>query len=259
MNRKNVQAELHSAYSEWRETLRLNLENGGDLSSPLLLSVTEDFCNAERRIMVFGQETFGWEWNSNLRKNYPNYPEEWPYEWNVQSMADFIHIKDSVEGLCWGYEQFKFGSFQPQTHSAPFWRAFRQVQSWAGAGVMWSNVAKSDYLDPKGITGRSILAASEELRENLVTQQRDIIIREIEILKPHACIFFSGPYYDPIISGTFPSCVFNQIKPHVIREISHLSDENLPEKSFRTYHPNYLSRSKQWGLIELIKSQIYDS
>ena len=116
---------------------------------------------------------------------------------------------------------------------------------------MWSNVSRCDY------SAQSILQAPEEVREELVTSQKNILLRELEILKPHACVFFSGPYYDPMLSVSFPDCKFLPCASQPVQKLAHLIDSSLPAASFRTYHPNYLNRAAIWNMIELIKSEVY--
>jgi hypothetical protein len=61
-------------------------------------------------------------------------------------------------------------------------------------------------LGPDSARRYSILRASAELRHVLVEQQKALLLAEIAILDPHICIFFTGPNYDSILSGTLENC-----------------------------------------------------
>jgi hypothetical protein len=118
---------------------------------------------------------------------------------------------------------------------------------------MWGNVARADYSDDGG---NSILRAPEEIREALVEQQASLLEAELRILDPHVCLFFTGPYYDPVITGTLSHCEILPCSNFPIRHVAKLIHPKLPEVSIRTYHPNYLSRSKKWDYIEAIRKLV---
>ena len=63
MDYREVQKKLEALYSDWKATLRLSDEEADSLFPPYLLSVTEDYCRADRRVLVYGQETGGWGWD----------------------------------------------------------------------------------------------------------------------------------------------------------------------------------------------------
>src|SRR6185312_13451499 len=101
-------------YTGWKGTLRFSTEEGSNLSPPLLLNVTADYCQAERRVLFFGQETYGWDWDSNLQKNYPLYPNPWPF-CDIRNCSDFLAYPESVKALCRGYKEFKFSVINRKT------------------------------------------------------------------------------------------------------------------------------------------------
>ena len=246
MDRAAAQAKLLKVYHNWKKDLKVSPENASEFSPPLLLGVTEEYCRAQTRVLIIGQETFGWDWTSELRTKYPNYKNDWPFA-DLNSMQDFITNDDAIEALCWGYEQFEFSKPQPIAYRSPFWQAFREVQQWSNVGVMWSNLVRSDY------KGGSFLAAPEELREMFVERQSALLKSEIAILRPDVCLMFTGPYYDPILTATFSECNFGPLNDLPLRQIAKLNHPSLPDRTFRTYHPNYLSRSKHWNYIELMR------
>ncbi len=253
---EQIQKNLVDVYDAWKSGLQFSDQEAAHLSPPLLLSVTDEYCNAERRILLFGQETFGWGWNSSLKAKYPDYPKNWEFS-AMESMADFLQNPDSVENMCWAYQAFSFSKYQKDNYKSPFWKAFREVQAWPGAGVMWSNVSRCDYAG--ATSGNSIFHAPEDLREKLVISQKELLLKELIILKPHVCLFFSGPYYDPILTASFPNCRFSPLGTQPARQLAQIADVSLPLSSFRTYHPNYLNRNQvgKWEFIEVIRSSVY--
>jgi hypothetical protein len=100
---------------------------------------------------------------------------------------------------------------------------------------------------------RSVLEAEEKVRINFVNLQRNTFLDELEILAPHVCIFFTGPYYDEIINSTFSGIEYEPVKGIPERELAALHHPKLPS-TFRTYHPNYLWRSRKKRYIDVIRS-----
>lgn len=251
MNQQVVQSKLEQLYRQWKTTIQVDKDEVGNLSPPLLLHVTEEYCRAPRRVLVFGQETHGWEWNSDLQLTYPGYPNPWPFR-DIYSCGDFIENPDSIEALCWAYREFKFGARQPSLGRTPFWQAFKEVSAWLSVGTMWSNVVRMDY-DAKG-PGRSIWNAPEPVRNALITQQAKILVDEIAVLEPQVSLFFSGPHYDDFIREMLPGVQFAACADAPVREVARLIHAALPCASFRTYHPAFLSRGNRWSYIEAIRA-----
>lgn len=246
MDRDQVQQQLMSAYQKWKACFQVEGLTLGDFSPPLLLAVTEDYCRASKKIIVYGQQTAGWSWTDLSEKNWPDYPN-WPFS-NQYSLSDFLSKGESIEALCWAYSEFSFAKYQPSSRNSPFWQAFREIQHWAGAGVMWSNLVRVDYKDG------SIFNADPQSREALLSQQVSVMLDELKALNPNMCIFFTGPDYDPVLRTVFRELGFKQIDATPSLELARIAHADLPLNSYRTYHPNYLSQSKKWSYIDLIRS-----
>ncbi len=261
MDQKTLQARLEALYADWKATLKFTNEEANSLGSPLLLHVTKDYCLAERRVLLLGQETYGWQWDNKIqdKTTHPRwtYPHPWKFR-DIYSCGDFQTNADSIEALCWGYREFKFGAHQPNLRNTPFWRAFKEVQNWPEAGVMWSNVVRMDYSPPDGKhSSLSIWRAAQGLRGSLLSQQASLVRDEFAILDPHICLFFSGPHYDSFIKTIFPGCEFLACGETPKRELARLVHSALPRASFRTYHPRFLSQGNLWHYIEAIQAFIY--
>jgi hypothetical protein len=203
-----------------------------------------------------------WAGNSRLgllqqeQVSFLRYPLGWPNDDDIWTMQDFIEdVKcDSVEVLCRGYEAFDFGRLYGKGLLFP---AFREVQGWPQSGVLWGNLTRCAYIDPDSTRKYSILRAPSELRDVLVQQQKALLLAEISILDPHICIFFTGPNYDSILSGTFENCKFIACDGYKERQLARLAHPVLPAMSYRTYHPSSLNRQGLWGYIDAIRDLAY--
>ena len=247
MNGEEMNQRLQEAYADWKRSLQFAADDAAQLSPPLLLSVPPGYIEADRRILFFGQETFGWGWTRNLRKDYPKYEVDYPYT-DISNLKDFIANDDAVEALCWAYRAFDFAKYQPVNHRSLFWQAFREVQGWRDAGLISSNLSRFDY------QGGSVDKTPEALRTYLAKCQCELIAKELEILQPHVCLFFTGSRNDNFLSGVFPDCTFTQIVDEIPKgQLARIGHPRLPASSFRTGHPTTLSVDKHWDFIEQIR------
>ncbi|MCP3441984.1 hypothetical protein [Bradyrhizobium sp. CCGUVB14] len=242
-----IQERLVEHYEKWKSEFNRGSLVCKDFSPPLLIAATSSYASARAPTLIFGQETFGWSWNGDLRRQFPVYSNDYEFE-NQNSLEDFLTKPDAVKALCWGYEQFALG--ETQSMRTPFWRAFRRI-SQAG-NALWSNVAKCDY------QGGSILQLNPSHRSYFFEQQASLVRGEIEVLSPKVVILFTGPYYDDFLRGIFPGLVFEPALDSGTA-VSKLSHPTLPAETFRTYHPNYLSRSGKLQYIEAFASIVKQS
>ena len=237
MNGQEMQRRLELAYADWKRSLHFEEPTALQLSPPLLLSVPPVYTNAKRRILFCGQETYGWDWTSNQRTN--------------RTMQDFLANPDAVEALCCGYRQFDFAKPHPKSWTSPFWRAFREVQDWPDAGLIWNNLSRCDYL------GGSVLTARKEVQTCLSECQRELLLRELAILQPQVCLFVTGPNYDNLLSEVFPGCRLSEVANDIpVRQLARIQHSRLPASSFRTYHPNYLSRGRHWHFLARLRELV---
>lgn len=167
------------------------------------------------RLLVVGQETRGWE--------------QWPAV--------------SPESIIEKYKSFDLGRGY---WFSPFWQAAHRLHrlintSGPERGFVWSNLVKISQRKKR--PERTIENKSCGL---------ELLQKELEILKPDAVVFFTGPKYDERLKTTFPG-----LKPiGVTRYIDRIKlDRQLPRRSFRTYHPRWL-RFNQWGVIREIADLI---
>jgi len=263
MDQQTVQTRLEALYADWKAALQFTKEEADSLGSPLLLQVTKDYCQAKHRVLLLGQETYGWQWDSKLqdKAEHPKwtYPHPWKFR-DIYSCSDFRTNEDAIKALCWGYREFEFGARQPELGRTPFWRAFKEVEKWPNAGMMWGNVVRMDYSPPeRNHSSLSIWRAPQSLRDSLLSQQASLLAGEFVILDSHICLFFSGPNYDGFIKTVFPGCEFLACGEAPKREFARLVHSALPPASFRTYHPRFLSQGSRWRYIEAMRSLSYDT
>lgn len=214
-----MNGQLRDLYRENWNFFAKAMEKGS--SAPLLLKASEAYRETDPRLLFVGQETKGWE--------HPGDTE------------------DPIGELMERYESFRFGK---NRRGAPFWRAVHEIREQVNPessddSILWSNLGKVDLdndLPPEKMLGPLL--------------QAEILPREIEITSPDVVVFFTGPTskYDNALRRTFNGVELSEIETNLHR-VSHAV---LPERSFRTYHPNYLQRDKQWDLVEAISRRIQD-
>jgi hypothetical protein len=174
------------------------------LNGPFLMSPDKIYTDQKRRLLIIGKETNGWPVEGeNLDKQMKQYGK-----FNV--------------GL--GY------------YSSPFWSVTRKLEELLGNkshSCAWSNLSKFD-LDCGSPYGEY---------EDAVSTVDDILKEEIEIIDPLICIFFTGPSLDDRIKDVFTDVKFEKCGEWNERALSKLVHPNLPTKTYRVYHPNYLRRA----------------
>ncbi len=204
--------------SETLGRLRSTGESLAQLSAPFLLSIPPGYMSVSPKVMIFGQQTHGWCGGSFGRGSTP---DESPVEWELQDE----------------YRCFNLGEWYDH-RSSPFWRfahdlASRLTGSDRVDSFLWNNVIKCDYgrAAPSGKILRAITDPS-------------VFEREISIANADVVVFVTGPNYDHHLEAAFPGSVLVEVPGESPRSLAHVEYPILPRLSFRTYHPNYLSRAK---------------
>ena len=213
----SINKKLNKLYSsKWNDFLKMQKiltdDNILNYSSPLLMYCWEDEYKAcNKKILFIGQETNSWfECGSNL-------------------------TKDSLNDTISKYEEFCLA----EGYNSPFWRFVKELNRQFNNSdycFMWTNVNK---FGQHGAEGRPDYRVLE-----LETQYFNILKEELDILKPDAVVFLTGPNYDNDIINKLGDTEFTECTEYTTREFAQVKNKNLPKKSYRIYHPNYLSRSK---------------
>jgi hypothetical protein len=193
-------------------------------ANPLLLKVTNEFEAADIRIMIFGQETNGWEGD---------------FQGDISISLDIYNDFFNSEN-CFSYGgQFWNGISR-------FLKIVREKYPNKKVSFLWNNVVKI------GGSGSDINCPPDYIY-NIENNFFNIIGKEIELLNPNVIIFFSGPNYDRKIINCLQDVNFNPIsEKYDTRKIAKIEYKNY-KNIFRTYHPNYLWRN---GIDDYLKEII---
>ena len=144
-----------------------------DLAGPLLMSPNKKYEIQAKRLLIIGQQTNGWTY----------------------------YIND-VEKQMGTYEGFNLGI---KYYSSPFWNITRKLENAIGIqeySCAWTNINKYDFNADKPY-GKY---------ENEIKKIDNILIKELEIIKPDICVFFTGPSFDYRIKSIFTGVLFDKIE-----------------------------------------------
>ena len=202
------------------------------ISYPLLIHAFPKYQQANVKLFVVGQQTYGWGFNK-YRDEYWC-PSKWDNSFE-KLIGELIKV----------YKNFHLGE---DYYSTPFWRAaynlYRKLNAYGPEyGFLWSNLVKvdQDQNRPEGFV------------EEIVCNSFPVLPLEIEVTRPDVVVFFTGPRYDQRLKQTFRALSFDKIQGYDERTLSRVVHGGLPKNSFRTYHPKYLSLS---GELEKVIDKI---
>ena len=194
------------------------------LSNPLLIRVREEetYRKADIKLMFIGQETNTWYKGSSLR----------------------------MEELLFNYENF----YKNPKKKGPFWRAINSFMAdlqkkypQKSIDYTWNNCIKVGRKHSKGKPSSDVV--------DIEQKHFNVLKNEINILKPHVIVFLSGPRYDKFIRAKLNDAYFKEVDGFKTRQISLLEIPGV-KYAFRTYHPNYLQRSKKGHYLSAILNEI---
>ena len=177
-----------------------------DMAGPFLMSPNEKYAVQANPLLIIGQETYGWEY----------------------------HVEDLLKQME-AYETFNLGA---DYYNSPFWNVTRKVEQALGNepySCAWTNISKYD------LNGGRAYGTFE----TTIATLDNVLIDEIDILKPKVCIFFTSPSFDNRIQGIFDELEFLPVADFGTRQLCQLKHDKLPVLTFRTYHPKYLRLSGQ--------------
>ncbi|MCK9169758.1 MAG: hypothetical protein M0P01_05025 [Treponema sp.] len=212
---------------------------------PLFLYANDEYLKADLKIMVFGQETYGWE----CRKSKD--------EKDASDYSKCTDVKDIIANYKWVFSN-KDSEYATNGKSCRgvFFQEMRLLTSKVKrldenkkVAAIWNNVNKLGQ-DSAG-TGQDIYSTITKVYFNKLVE------KEIEILKPSVCIFLSGPNYDDIIADVLPDTEWIEQQGLDKRQFALLKLNKFPGiLALRTYHPRYLYQSKDRNLRPKIERKI---
>jgi hypothetical protein len=215
--------ELETAYlsaiARWSALRSAELPGTPALSAPLVVELPPGYDSSRVRVMIVGQESFGWGESLDYNKK-----------------AD-----ETLDTLKFWYRDFDRGA---RYRATPFWQAAGQIYSALNPGsdsraFLWSNLYKMD------VGGRR--PSAERERE---IDDAHLLQLEVAEWKPQVVVFFTGPQYDDRLLRCFPGATIVQLA----RALARVTHPDLPSLAFRTYHPKYLRLSRQWATLSTIAS-----
>jgi hypothetical protein len=192
---------------------------------PLFLKSYDEYENAEIKVMIFGQETNGWG-DPIKDANGGIYGRGVSIK-NVTSAYEGFFITK------WCYEYYRYRH--------PFWNDVKKIvnllkekSDGKKIGSSWNNIVKMGYHGMKNFP--------ENFYSDIVKPHfNNLIVKEIEILKPDYLIFLTGPTdkYQSVLNDVLSKPERKQIEGFKEEELCEIIIPNV-KKSFRTYHPKYL-------------------
>ena len=217
------------------QQLRQMRREGNPPAYPLLLKVNEKrYNNADLKVMVFGQETNGWE------------HQVCPIVTPVEQSSEIIDI--TVKGFMDYYRKFLDG----WGINSPFWHYLKRIQSTLSVSlpdktieIVWNNIYKIGNKE-KG-KNRPV-----KLIRDFENEYFNLIREEIEILKPDVIILLTGPKNENRGKKIFPIVSSIPLVSSIRQEeLSKFQFEN-GVSAYRTSHPNYLQLSKKAKYIDFL-------
>lgn len=238
---KNVNEKLLEAAKGWTEELFVpfvenNTDNGnyagketkrvGEyISCPFYLGLTDEYIvNSEHkpRVMIIGQEArhYGsWVRDNKTSSFMPLMSQAWAIEYlNKQLDIGFT------------------GKFGVQYNKSRFWNLFRVLSK--EFAVCWNNLDKVYFGKDENYKGTLTYEAEKILSQRYGAENKSLLEREIEIVKPDALLFVTGPSYAISMETAFDkngklSGFLN--KKDGISDVTHILNVRMP--AFWTFHP----------------------
>lgn len=232
--------QLHRRYSTFHQAAKLPWRLAVKASPPLLVLPHERWNSAKLKLLIVGQETRRWMYDPRVVGEQGD---------PIENFRDFLLTKHAVTAMWNLYRWYALGRAYPKLNS-PFWRGFRAIDSAindAQDAALWTNVFK---VNVNGSVMENCTAAEVSALRRV---QLGLLRGEIDILQPDVVVFFSGPRYDAAIRGEFPDMEISALSRRLPKStVGVVRASGLPPRTIRTYHPEYLQRSRQLGLLSQI-------
>ncbi len=212
-----MKKKLFELYSSKQEEFQKIKETITDakVNGPFLMSPNDKYQKQNNKLLVIGQETKGWENFEDLQKQM------------------FI------------YEDFNLGV---DYYSSPFWNVMRKIEKGLKNeeySSAWTNISKFDV-------NRKRAVGSHEL---IISELDYLLKEEIKIITPDTCMFFTSHTFDNRLKKIFEGLEFIEVPTFDRKVLCKLKHNELPENSYRTYHPKFLRISKnEENFIKFIKT-----
>lgn len=231
---------LKQRYVRFHQAARLPRRLALKASPPLLLFPHERWTLSKLKVLIVGQETRRWVYDPS-EVGGPGGP--------ITNFRDFMEAEHGVNAMWSLYRWYALGRAHPRLNS-PFWRGFRAIDSAVNRSLdaaLWTNIFK---MNVNGSVMENCRAAEISALQRL---QNGLLREEIQVLRPDVVVFFSGPRYDSTLRFEFPDMEMSPLsRRRSTSAAGIIRATGLPPRTIRTYHPEYLQRSRQLGVIEEI-------
>lgn len=237
-------SRLEIRYSNFRNSARLPKRLAHRASAPLLLYPHSRWESAKVKLLVVGQETLRWRFE----------PAKLGTEGEaIRTFKEFSAATDGVTSMWDLYRWYSLGR-QDSTMNSPFWRGFRTLDAAVNTepdSAMWTNLFKVN------VNGSVMRNCTRAEIDKIQKAQNGLLRHEIDVLSPDVIVFFTGPKYDSALRAEFADVEFapfdrGQNSALPLSSLALLRAPGLPAKTVRTYHPEYLQRSRQLSLLSEI-------
>ena len=200
------------------------------LSCPFYMGVTEDYAlrTKSRRVMIIGQEArhYGiWKDNRTDFGYQPNESQEWA--------IDYLLCQIKTPNIN--------SRFKINYNKSRFWQAVRELYN-NDINVCWNNLDKVYYSRGNSDYKGTLTYKAEEYLSApfcVDADKKSLLQREIEIAKPDALLFITGPSYYismAVVFGLSPQKLKGRLDiNNKIVDIT--SDLGIDIPAYWTYHP----------------------
>jgi hypothetical protein len=202
---------------------------------PFFLKLPDIFINSKNKIMIYGQETYGWSDVNNDASN-------------VYCMGE-----NNIDGILECYNRY-FNNKDYKNNHSPFWNVFRLLNDYFNEcgkefGYLWNNITKL------GLNGNGF---PYNWYDDIIKPYfNDLIVKELEIIKPDFLVFFTGTTRDFIIDDIFNKPERKDVAGFSQDDICEIKIPNI-KKALRTHHPNTLYMNSNNGSYKKIIGTIHD-
>lgn len=235
-----MQEQLDDLYIEYLKRILseediLDMINSHELSSPQLLDISApraNYIQSDYKIVFIGKETNGW-FNRFERQNAGLTTINGQYRQYLEELKK-IYKKHNI-GENYRKPIFTFIDLLTERTN--------QIKN---TGIILTELLRHDY-NQEG--------ASYQLAVRLAYDNNYILRKEIEILRPNAVVFLTGPNYDMYISHTYPQATFHSYNDYDLRQVAIIEGITNIGKAVRIYHPNAHSPQGwefRYDMIEII-------
>ncbi|MBR3871831.1 MAG: hypothetical protein IKJ22_03755 [Paludibacteraceae bacterium] len=196
---------------------------------PFLVVPTDAYFNSSIKIMILGKKTNSW---GNELENYEDQTPE-----NLMKLYDlFVNIKRGDNSLFFDFPNNIQADVPIDTQ------------------IIINNLVK---IEKRGETD------GDKNINNLILKNFNILIEEINILRPDMLILLTGPNYDKNIETFLGDFDFGKVDPFTCREFAQIkfTNKKLPV-TYRCYNPIYLIINHnvdiyKQKILELIRTNIH--